>query len=312
MQTICGLFGYTRQAYYQGIRERKRKLFEDELILCLVRYHRDLMPRIGTRKLKEMINRMQVPVSRDYLFALLRDNRMLVRKQRKYTVTTNSKHWMLNYPNLIRDLVFDRPNRLWVSDITYIPITDGFSYLSLVTDAVSHKIVGYCLSGNLEAGSPITALKMALESMPRELRQGLIHHSDRGTQYCCKDYVDILRDNHIRISMTENGDPYENAIAERVNGILKTEWLNLEKFDTFEQAKARIAQVVEIYNNLRPHLSCGMMTPAQTHASNAAPVKLWKKRNHAHKVSDKNNKNCKQIPVLKTKPISQSTNGQIL
>jgi len=255
---------------------------------------------------------MQVPVSRDYLFTLLRDNRLLVRKQRKYTITTNSKHWMLKYPNLIRNIVFNSTNRLWVSDITYIPITNGFSYLSLVTDAVSHKIVGYCLSRNLEADGPIVALKMALADTPQEQRQELIHHSDRGLQYCCKDYVSILNNNHIRISMTENGDPYENAVAERVNGILKTEWLNLEKFDTFEQAKARIAEVIEIYNNVRPHLSCGMATPAETHASSAAPVKLWKKRNYASRVSKKTQTNCKQIPVLKTKQIFKQSDCQTL
>jgi transposase InsO family protein len=211
-----------------------------------------------------MLQARGIGVSRDRLFDILRDNRMLVKRRKKYTVTTNSKHWMKKYPNLIRGFNFQNPNQLWVSDITYITIEDSFAYLSLITDAYSRKILGYCLWRDLASDGSITALKMALSGNQKN-RFGLIHHSDRGVQYCCKEYVGLLKTNNIRISMTENGDPYENALAERVNGILKDEWLNLEQFHSFEQAKERINHVIRIYNELRPHLSCGMKTPEQKH-----------------------------------------------
>ena len=222
------------------------------------------MPRLGTRKLHYMLQEQDVSVSRDRLFDLLREHRLLVNRRKKYTVTTNSKHWMKKYQNLIRGFKFDKPNQLWVSDITYIPIEDSHAYLSLITDASSRKIIGHCLSQNLSHEGSLKALELALYDNTANL-QGLIHHSDRGIQYCCKKYVKLLKTNSIRISMTENGDPYENALAERVNGILKDEWLNLEQFHSFQQAKERIGQIVKIYNEIRPHLSCGMKTPAQKH-----------------------------------------------
>jgi transposase InsO family protein len=237
---------------------------EDHLILLHVGEIRKLMPRLGTRKLHYMLQEQGVIVSRDRLFDLLREHRMLVRRRKKYTVTTNSKHWMKKYPNLIRGFKFDKPNRLWVSDITYIPVENSHAYLSLITDACSRKILGYCLSKSLESEGSLKALKLALSDNTASLQE-VIHHSDRGVQYCCKEYVELLKTNHIRISMTENGDPYENALAERVNGILKDEWLNWEWFDNFQQAKERIDQVIKIYNEQRPHLSCGMRTPAKTH-----------------------------------------------
>ena len=236
----------------------------DCLILTHIDNIRSLMPRLGTRKLQYMLQEQGVKVSRDKLFDLLREHRMLVRRRKKYAITTNSRHWMKKYPNLIRGFSFQRPNQLWVSDITYISINDSFAYLSLVTDAFSRKILGDYLSLNLAADGTAQALKMALADAGSDL-SGLIHHSDRGTQYCCKEYVELLLSANIRISMTENGDPYENALAERVNGILKSEWLDHERFDSFEQAKNRIDQIVAIYNNRRPHFSCNLKTPVQQH-----------------------------------------------
>jgi transposase InsO family protein len=264
MQTICGLFGYTRQAYYKSLRSNTDGVIDDCRILLHVENIRKLMPRLGTRKLHYMLQEEGVSVSRDRLFDILREHRMLVRRRKKRTVTTNSRHWMKKYPNLIRGFKFDSPNQLWVSDITYISIEDTYAYLSLITDASSRKIMGYYFSRTLESEGSLRALKLALSDHTASF-QGLIHHSDRGVQYCCKDYVELLKANKIRISMTENGDPYENALAERVNGILKDEWLDLEKFHNFQQAKERISQVVKIYNEFRPHLSCGMKTPAQKH-----------------------------------------------
>jgi transposase InsO family protein len=211
-----------------------------------------------------MLQERGIRVSRDRLFDILRENQMLVKRRKKYTVTTHSRHWMKKYPNLIRGFNFQKPNQLWVSDITYIPVEGYHAYLSLITDAFSRKILGYCLSPSLASEDSMKALEMALSDNNANLH-GLIHHSDRGVQYCCKEYVELLKTNNIRISMTENGDPYENALAERVNGILKDEWLNLEQFNTFDQAKERINQIIKIYNEMRPHLSNNMKTPAQKH-----------------------------------------------
>ena len=229
------------------------------------------MPRLGTRKLHHMLHEQGVSVSRDRLFDLLREHRMLVKRRKKYTVTTHSKHWMKKYPNLIRGFNFIKPNQLWVSDITYIPIEDSHAYLSLITDACSRKIMGHCLSQSLSHEGSLKALELALYDHTANLH-GLIHHSDRDIQYCCKEYVELLKTNSIRISMTENGDPYENALAERVNGILKDEWLSLEQFHSFKNAEERINQVVKIYNEVRPHLSCGMKTPNQKHNRTCALV----------------------------------------
>jgi transposase InsO family protein len=186
---------------------------------------------------------------------------------------------MRKWPNLIRGFDFHRPNLLWVSDITYININGGFAYLALITDAYSRKITGYKLSPTLESEGNISAMCMAIENTPECNRVGLIHHSDRGSQYCCKEYVKILKNNNIRISMTENGDPYENALAERVNGILKSEWLDHEKYDNFEQASKRICQIINTYNTVRPHLSCDMLTPEQAQAKVGKLKKRWKNRN---------------------------------
>ena len=270
LQAICELFGYTRQAYYKSLRHNDEGITDDFRILLHVGDVRKSMPRIGTRKLHYMLQQRGVEVSRDRLFDLLREKNMLVRRRKKHTITTNSKHWMRKYPNLIRGFNFHKPNQLWVSDITYIPVEGSYAYLSLVTDACSRKILGHYLSRDLAAEGPLNALRSALSGAGSRI-DGLIHHSDRGTQYCCKEYVELLKSNGIRISMTENGDPYENALAERVNGILKDEWLNQERFCNFEQAKRRIDEVITIYNNLRPHLSCDMKTPALAHDPKPRP-----------------------------------------
>ena len=215
------------QAYYKSLKSNRQGVIVDHLILLHVEQIRKMMPRLGTRKLHYMLQERGIEVSRDRLFDLLREKQMLVKRRKKYTVTTHSKHWMKKYPNLIAGFNFKRPNQLWVSDITYIPVADSYAYLSLITDAFSRKILGYCLFQSLSGEGSLNALEMALAGSNTNF-QGLIHHSDRGVQYCNKEYVDLLKTNTIRISMTENGDPYENALAERVNGILKDECLVLK------------------------------------------------------------------------------------
>lgn len=216
----------------------------------------------------------QFQIGRDALFDLLSEHGLLVTKRkRKGSVTTFSRHRFKKYPNIIKEFIPIAPNQLWVSDITYIHLKEGFAYLSLITDAYSHKIVGFYLSKNLSANGPLKALRMALISNP--IITDLIHHSDRGVQYCCDDYVRLLNNNNIRISMTENGDPLENALAERVNGILKTELLE-EVYCDFKAAQQAVAVACSTYNHLRPHGSIDNLKPFEAHQKSGELLKRWK------------------------------------
>ncbi len=236
------------------------------------------MGRIGGRKIlsilqKELPNELQM--GRDALFELLDRKGLKVHRKVRRVRTTFSNHWMRKYPNLIRGLIPTHANMIWVSDITYIKTEEGFVYLHLITDAYSHKIVGWCVSPDLSARYTVLALKMAIRSSECSL-DGLIHHSDRGSQYCCEDYVKVLQDKKIEISMTENGDPLENAIAERVNGIIKMEWLHRETLRDLEDARLRISEIVNIYNEKRPHLSIDYLTPNEAHVIEGEIKKRWK------------------------------------
>lgn len=275
---MCALFGKTRHAFYDNQWRTNDQLLKDEIILQLVHQIRSSLPRIGVRKLCHMIKPRLVEhgldIGRDYLFNLLADHKLLVRTRKRKIVTTQSKHWMHKYHNLITDLQVTRAEQLWVSDITYIRLSNGFAYLSLVTDAYSRKIVGYHLRRDLSSEGCINALKMSLES--RTTRESLIHHSDRGSQYCCRGYVDELLKHNIAISMTENGDPYENALAERVNGIIKAEFNLYSSNVGFEETCKRVRKSIEAYNNMRPHASCDYMVPEQAHRQSGILKKRWK------------------------------------
>jgi transposase InsO family protein len=216
-----------------------------------------------------------IQMGRDALFNLLRETGWLLRRRRRKTITTWSKHPFRKYRNLIKAFAPTTPNQLWVSDITYLKTQQGFVYLSLITDAYSRKIVGYDLSDNLESVNALQALLMALASTT-EPRKDLIHHSDRGIQYCSHDYVGLLQQHHIQISMTENGDPLENAIAERINGILKHEYLLQQPIQNKQHAMQLLEQAVTMYNKHRPHLSCNMLTPDIIHQQQEQPKRLWK------------------------------------
>lgn len=241
------------------------------------------MPRIGTRKLyymlTDILQKHSIKIGRDKLFDLLEEHGLLVRRRKRKRInTTDSSHPFRKYPNLIRELQILRPNQLWVSDITYISLKDRFNYLSLVTDAYSRKIVGYCLYPTLQKEGPVAALNMALGGLPATTAGNLIHHSDRGLQYCCADYISKLVSKRITVSMTEKGDPYENALAERVNGILKDEFLLDGEFDSFEHALAAVSSAVDIYNTQRPHASCNYQTPDQAHQQHGPIPMRWSKR----------------------------------
>lgn len=273
--TLCELFGNTRQAYYQSRKQLYKKRSEQELVLEAVRRIRKKMPRLGSRKLLIRLLEQGFQIGRDALFDLLRENNLLVRRKRSKVRTTYSYHMYRKYPNLIKGLCVDRPAQVWVSDITYIETDEGFVYLFLITDAYSRKIIGFKTADSLEAKHAVEALQMALRGLQGSA-QGIIHHSDRGIQYCCWMYVSILNSKGIRISMTENGDPLENAIAERVNGILKVEWIYDQRFESLPQVQGYVRQIIGIYNRERPHSSVEMLTPEQAHRRAGELQRKWK------------------------------------
>lgn len=276
---LCSLLGYTRQAYYQHKKQLEKESLQHDLLINEVLEIRKTQKRIGGRKLlfllEPFMQEHQISIGRDAFFDLLSERCLLVRKRkRNKPITTFSDHWMRKYPNLIEGFYPTAPNQLWVSDITYIVVGDSFAYLSLITDAYSRKIVGFYLSVDLSAEGCIKALKMALKNNVSDLGR-LIHHSDRGSQYCCSDYVGILNDHFIRISMTQNGDPRENAIAERVNGILKDELLD-KVYSTYDQAVRGISIAISIYNHQRPHGSIDYLTPIEAHFRSGELKRRWK------------------------------------
>jgi transposase InsO family protein len=224
---------------------------------------------------KLSFDKHNIKLGRDGFFDLLREFGMLVKPLRSKPYSTNSYHHFYKYSNLIKGYSPNAPNRLWVSDITYIEVNGKFMYLFLITDAYSHKIVGWHLSKSYATEGALKALKMALNE--NKNIKGLIHHSDRGIQYCCKDYAAILKNKKIKISMTENGDPYENAIAERINGILKIEYLQ-KRYEDKVIAEKDVARAIYLYNNKRPHLSIEMMLPAYMHHNPVKVKNLWKKQ----------------------------------
>jgi transposase InsO family protein len=259
----------TRQAFYKNRRNEASRELEEEIIIQMVKNLRKSLPRLGGRKLykllKDDLSKLPSKLGRDKFFGLLRKNGLLIEPIKQYTVTTNSHHRFRIYSNLTKGLKIDAPNKLWVADITYIRLQGGFCYLFLVTDVYSRKIVGYQLSMSLATDGAVAAIKMALKDITTT--EGLIHHSDRGFQYCSDNYVDLLRGNGIKISMGESGNPYDNAIAERVNGILKTEFYLNAEFVNFQTALSAVEEAINIYNNLRPHMSIGYLTPTEKYAA---------------------------------------------
>ncbi|MBD2119270.1 IS3 family transposase [Microcystis wesenbergii] len=275
---LCRLFGKTRHAYYDSLWRKESSLVKEDVILQEVINIRKDLPRLGTRKLHFLLqNKLiahHISFGRDYLFDLLAEHKLLIRQRKRKVITTDSRHWMRKYNNLTKEVNINRPEQVWVSDITYIRLTNQWGYLSLITDAYSRKIMGYSFRQDLAAEGCIKALKMALNN--RMYNQPIIHHSDRGSQYCSHNYVDLLLKNNIAISMTENGDPYENALAERINGIIKTEFNLYASAVGFEQTKLQIDKSIYAYNQLRPHASCDYLTPNQAHEQTEKLKKRWK------------------------------------
>lgn len=262
LSRTCRLFGISRQAIYQQeirIIEKEKALYK---VKELVDQQRRQMPRLGTRKLYFLLENVFVEngikIGRDALFSYLKRENMLVKPVKSYTKTTFSKHWLHKHPNLLKDIDIYRSEQVFVSDITYIKSKERTHYLSLVTDAYSRKIVGYQLSDDMSAENVVKALKMAIKN--RKNGQPLIHHSDRGLQYCSQTYQRVLRENDISPSMTDGYDCYQNALAERINGILKHEFL-IYKCNNGRELHKLIKESIDYYNNKRPHLSLKMKTP---------------------------------------------------
>lgn len=260
------MFGISRQAYYQRETRKDYRATELQPVKAMVQEIRRQMPRVGTRKLYYLLEsdlrQKQIKLGRDGLFDLLRAEYLLIKPLKKYTKTTNSKHWLRKHPNLMKDQKPDHPEQYFVSDITYVKSKQSVHYLSLVTDAYSRKIMGYHLSDDMTSESVVKALKKAIKA--RIYANQAIHHSDRGLQYCSTIYQKELSKGNIIPSMTDGYDCYQNALAERVNGILKQEFL-FNKCNTKEELELLIKESVDIYNNKRPHLSLNMMTPNAMH-----------------------------------------------
>lgn len=286
----CELLGVNRQVYYRAKHAKAYKQALVHKVIELVKSIRMIMPKLGTRKLydKLALQLSQLSVGRDKLFDILRANNMLIKPKKKYYITTDSHHRFKKHKNLIESLDYNRPEQVWVSDITYIGNRENPSYLALITDAYSKKIMGYDVSDSLQVCGTLRALDMAIKNRVYT-QMPLIHHSDRGLQYCSNEYQRILGKNNIKSSMTQKYDPYENAIAERINGILKQEF-DIDKYNVeLPLKKELVKNAIKIYNDFRQHLSNYMLTPNQMHRQNKLKRKQYK---------NKKGSNIKSLPLL--------------
>lgn len=279
----CGLLGLNRQIYYRSIKRTKVCKDKASEVVKLVENLRVKMPRLGGRKLYFILQRSlsSIKVGRDKFFAILKANHLLIEPRKSYHITTNSHHRFRKHKNLLLDYQITKPNQVWVADITYIGNRKNPSYLSLITDAYSKKIMGHFVADNLNTQSSIIALKRALKKH-KGMRESLIHRSDRGLQYCSNEYQKLLQKHQLKCSMTQNSDPYENAIAERVNGILKHEF-DIDKHDINNNLRKKIVnESIEIYNDLRPHFSNHYLTPNQMHNQSQIKMKTYKNKNQSN------------------------------
>ena len=263
IEQTCKCYDMHRDAYYKFKKRIDKRKVVAARVIELVKEERTEQPRVGTRKLYEALQytfeASDLKVGRDSLFDILREHDMLVKRKKASCKTTDSYHRFHKYKNLVKNMVVSAPNQVWVSDITYIRTVNGFCYLALITDMYSRKIVGYDISDSLELAGCLRALKLALRTA--RPADGLVHHSDRGIQYCSNQYVEKLKKRNIRISMTEENHCYENAIAERVNGILKDEFYLDQCFFNTKYAIIATKNAIDIYNNKRLHVSLGYKTP---------------------------------------------------
>ena len=278
------MFGYSKQAYYKQLHYQEQQSFDEYLIVGLIRQKRQIWKRGSGRNLWKALQKdfteHKIKIGRDKVFDLLRRKGLLICYKKRKVKTTDSYHRYHKYPNLIKDLKPVKANEIWVSDITYLWLTDtdSFCYLFVITDRYSRKIIGYCVSATLQAAGAIKSLQMALQNTKAPAIKGCIHHSDRGIQYCCDAYTAMLNKNEVAISMTEQSDPLENAIAERVNKTIKEEFTEEKElsFATIAVAKTEIKKFIDFYNNQRPHRSIDWLTPNQAYQREGELKRHWK------------------------------------
>ncbi len=282
VDTLCSLFGKTRQAYYKKKKIYLSKFHLRTALLDGISYYRSLAPLMGGLKLYTELRLLygrEIVGGRDAFLNFMRHEHLMV-PARKPRHTTCSNHIYRKYPDLIRGLPAAYPNHIWVSDITYIWIEGGVCYLHLLTDAYSHAVLGWRLAPGLHAEYTAQALSRVIDKAGGGNLCGTIHHSDRGSQYACDLYVSLLMEHHIRISMTQDSNPTDNAVAERMNGILKTEWIyGMSLFSSQEHAAKEIARIIDFYNYERPHMSIGMKKPMDVYQGEVPGNNLWKKDN---------------------------------
>jgi len=269
IENLCEAFGYSRQAWYNHLKSANQRTLKMHIVLQRIREIREELPQTGCIKLYKDLNagflrRLGLTMGRDAVFNLMRENHMLIKVKKRCVRTTNSFHRFKIYPDLVKRSAAKAAERIWVCDITYLSLTTGFAYLSLITDSYSRKIMGHYLSNDLKTTGCIKALEKGLSNRIYPERS-LIHHSDRGTQYCCDEYVQILKEAKIQISMTQTGNPRDNAVAERVNGILKRELDMYRTFGNYKEACQHVDRAVYKYNHRRRHQSCEFKTPEYIH-----------------------------------------------
>jgi transposase InsO family protein len=285
---MCLQFGFTKQAYYKQLKTAENTAFQNDVILGLVQKKREIWKRGSGRNLHKSLEQEfeqhGIKMGRDLFFNFLREHNLLIKSKRYRAKTTCSYHHFNKYKYLIKDMVPLRCNEIWVADITYLWLKkqDTFCYLNLITDLYSRKIVGYCVHEDLSVKGCLEALKIALKQRANK-SQNLIHHSDRGVQYCSHAYVNLLQKNNIKSSMTQTGDPLENAVAERINKTIKEEFTNDRQinFTNIVVAKTEIRKFIEFYNNKRPHRSIEWLTPNEAHHQTGALKRIWKSYNKA-------------------------------
>lgn len=273
------MFGVERQVYYRSIKRREISVLKAEQVVAMILEIRKSMPMIGGKKLYYILKKelQTLDIGRDKFFDIMRANHLFIVPKRHYHVTTNSIHRFKKHSNLILNIDIKRPNQVWVSDITYIGNRENPRYLSLVTDAYSKRIMGHYVADNLNTESSVEALKQAIKARDN-MNLPLIHHSDRGLQYCSEMYQAILIKNNILCSMTQNSDPYENAVAERINGILKQEF-KIDQYDLkLDHIRMLVAESIQTYNQIRPHFSNYLLTPNEMHQQDELRMKTYKSK----------------------------------
>lgn len=274
MTEVCRRVGMSRQNYYAVRRQRQGRAVDEELVVKLVQCERQQQPRVGVRKLRHMLagplKEAGVKLGRDRFFGVLRRAGLLVAAKPRGKRTTQSRHSLPVFGNLLKEHELTGPNEAWVSDLTYVRTLEGFAFLAVIMDAWSRKLVGVHVGDSLESIGCQAALREALAGLPEGSHP--IHHSDRGCQYCCHEYVDMLKEAGMRVSMTEELHCYENAQAERVIGILKGEYELDQTFVSKQQVRQVVPEVVRIYNERRPHTALGYQVPAAAHAAGGAPA----------------------------------------